>query len=320
MEDDPEYHCNNGNIIREFKFPSPAPTPYDDVENLVGKHIWKFRIRELLGVGAFSKVFLAHNMEEGGLFAIKMINKERMYQDLRVKSSIEREVGVLKFLNHDRIVQLEATMETEQHLCIVLEYVQGGELFDFVQHIHNDIHKVGIQSNIDELLIKRLALELIDVVLWLHEHNIVHRDLKLENILVYFDETTGEPHIKVTDFGLARVVDPEEPKLMTRCGSEEYAAPEIVQSLGYDGRLTDTWSIGIIIYALLVGYLPFSYDVNRGEKVSHLFHRIVLAQVKWPQNDNISPEAKEVVEQILVRNPEKRMQLDQIALLPWFTQ
>ena len=96
MEDDPEYNCNNGSIIREFKFPSPASTPYGDVDNLIGKHIWKFRIKELLGVGAFSKVFLAHNMEEGGLFAVKMINKERMYQDLRVKSSIEREVGVLK--------------------------------------------------------------------------------------------------------------------------------------------------------------------------------------------------------------------------------
>lgn len=91
-----EDYCNNGTIVREFKFPSPAPTPYDDVDHLVGKHIWKFRIRELLGVGAFSNVFLAHNMEEGGLFAVKMINKERMYQDLRVKSSIEREVGVLK--------------------------------------------------------------------------------------------------------------------------------------------------------------------------------------------------------------------------------
>ncbi|KAL9558958.1 hypothetical protein MBANPS3_000659 [Mucor bainieri] len=320
MEDDPEYYCNNnGNIVREFKFPSPAPTPYDDVDNLLGKHIWKFRIQELLGVGAFSKVFLAHNMEEGGLFAVKMINKERMYQDLRVKSSIEREVGVLKFLNHDRIVQLEATMETEQHLCIVLEYVQGGELFDFVQHMHNDIHQVGIQSNIDELLIKRLGLELIHVVVWLHEHNIVHRDLKLENILVYFDEETGEPHIKVTDFGLARIVNPQEPKLTTRCGSEEYAAPEIVQSLGYDGRLTDTWSIGIILFALLVGYLPFTYDVSKGEKISHLFHRIVMAQVKWPQNDNISLEAKEVVEQILVRNPDKRARLQQVMLLPWFT-
>ncbi|KAK4519257.1 uncharacterized protein ATC70_009489 [Mucor velutinosus] len=319
MEDDPEYHCSNGNITREFKYPSPAPTPYDDVDSLLGKHIWKFRIKKLLGVGAFSKVFLAHNMEEGGLFAVKMINKERMYQDLRVKSSIEREVGVLKFLNHGRIVQLEATMETEQHLCIVLEYVQGGELFDFVQHMHNDIHQVGIQSNIDELLIKRLALELIQVVLWLHEHNIVHRDLKLENILVYFDEETGEPHIKVTDFGLARIVNPQEPKLTTRCGSEEYAAPEIVQSLGYDGRLTDTWSIGIIIFALLVGYLPFTYDASKGEKIAHLFHRIVMAQVKWPQNDNISLEAKEVVEQILVRNPDKRARLQQINTLPWFT-
>jgi serine/threonine protein kinase len=141
----------------------------------------------------------------------------------------------------------------------------------------------------------------------------------LIDILVYFDDATGDvPHIKVTDFGLARVVNPEEPMLSTRCGSEEYAAPEIVQSLGYDGRLTDTWSIGIIIYALLVGYLPFSYDTNKGEKTSHLFHRIVMAQVKWPVNDNISNEAKDVVNQILVRQPEKRIRLNQVEKLPWF--
>lgn len=139
------------------------------------------------------------------------------------------------------------------------------------------------------------------------------------DILVYFDQATDEPHIKVTDFGLARIVDPQEPNLTTRCGSEEYAAPEIVQSLGYDGRLTDTWSIGIIIFALLVGYLPFTYNANKGEKISHLFHRIVMAQVKWPQNDNISLEAKQVVEQILVRNPSKRARLQDIMLLPWFT-
>lgn len=114
------------------------------------------------------------------------------------------------------------------------------------------------------------------------------------------------------------MLDPENPTLTTRCGSEEYAAPEIVQSLGYDGRLTDTWSFGIILYALLVGYLPFTYNPNRGEKLSHLFHRIVLAQVKWPKSDNISTEAKDVVNSILVRQPEKRIKLHQLSAMAWF--
>ncbi|KAI9359146.1 kinase-like domain-containing protein [Pilaira anomala] len=302
-------------ITRESKF----PTPGDIEDNLTGKNIWKFHLQKLLGIGAFSKVYLAEHVEHGEKVAIKVINKNRLRENMRVKTSIEREVGVLKFLNHEHIVQLEATMETENHLCIVLEYVQGEELFDFVQRMHTDIHREGSNTNIDERLIKRLALEIIQVVSWLHDHNIVHRDLKLENILVYYN-SQGEPHLKLTDFGLARVFDPENPILTTRCGSEEYAAPEIVQSLGYDGRLTDTWSFGIILYALLVGYLPFSYNPRRGEKLSHLFHRIILAQVKWPKTDNISTGAKEVVNSILVRQPEKRIRLNQLDTLTWFNK
>jgi serine/threonine protein kinase len=217
-----------------------------------------------------------------------------------------------------------------------LEYVKGGELFDFVQRMHGRLH-VSDQDMVDEQMIKRLSLELIQIVDWLHHHNIVHRDLKLESnyihgfffylfisfcsflfldILVYFD-SNGDPHLKVTDFGLARVINPESPILSTRCGSEEYAAPEIVQGLGYDGRSTDAWAIGIILYALLVGYLPFNYCIEKGERISHLFHRIMRAQVKWP-GDKISLESKEVVECLLKRHPEKRIKLGEISSLPWF--
>lgn len=126
--------------------------------------------------------------------------------------------------------------------------------------------------------------------------------------------------MKITDFGLARVVDPESPLLTTRCGSEEYAAPEIIQQSkdGYDGRKTDTWSLGIILYALLVGYLPFRYDPRKNERVSQLFYRIVRAEVKWPTDTQISQEAKQVVRSILERNPDKRISIHQIEDLPWF--
>lgn len=116
------------------------------------------------------------------------------------------------------------------------------------------------------------------------------------------------------------MIDPDSPILTTRCGSEEYAAPEIVQSKGYDGRQTDTWALGIILYALLVGYLPFRYDATKGERVTQMFYRIVRAQVKWPKTWNHHPQAKQVVERILVRKPEQRIPLQDVEAHPWFQQ
>ncbi|EIE91312.1 hypothetical protein G6F46_001242 [Rhizopus delemar] len=221
-----------------------------------------------------------------------------------------------KYIYHKNIVRLEATMETEQFICIVLEYVEGGELFDLVQKMHYQSRLA--RQRVDETTIKNLFLQLVKAVKWLHEHHIVHRDLKLENILIH--KENEQIVLKITDFGLARVVDPESPLLTTRCGSEEYAAPEILQGKEYDGKKTDTWALGIILYALLVGYLPFRYDVRKQEKVSQLFYRIVKAEVKWPTDDlsEISSEAKFVVSRILERNPEKRIHINDIEHLPWF--
>ncbi|KAI8148236.1 kinase-like domain-containing protein [Fennellomyces sp. T-0311] len=324
--DDKTYHQGAGGLVvpmmREYKFPSPSPLRYNE-EDIVGKQIGDYRIGKLLGVGAFSKVYVATHLHTGVQYAIKMVNKERIAKDARVRSSIEREVGVLRFIDHPLIVRLEATMETEMHLCIVMEYAQGGELFEFVQRMHQRLHANG-HARVDEQLVKRIFLELVRTVQWMHDHSIIHRDLKLENILIHMDES-GSPRLKVTDFGLARVIDPNDPILTTRCGSEEYAAPEIVQSMGYDGRQTDTWALGVILYALLVGYLPFMYNPGKGEKVSHLFYRIVSGDYKWPSDWNqhperaVSNEAKQVVDCILKRHPHKRIALADIETLPWFS-
>ncbi|KAI8092738.1 kinase-like domain-containing protein [Halteromyces radiatus] len=290
---------------------SPAIRTYDEA-SLIGKSIWKFRINQLLGVGAFSKVYLVTHMDkENTKSAIKMIRKSKMLKDLRMKSSVEREVAVLQFLHHPGIVQLEATMEIEQHLCLVLEYVNGGELFDFVQkrYMHDDT------GQIKQDLVKDLYSQLATVVQWMHEQNVVHRDLKLENILLY--DKCGQLKLKITDFGLARVIDPEKPLLSTRCGSEEYAAPEIVQGIGYDGRLTDTWATGVILYALLVGYLPFS--ARDGSTTSQLFYQIIQASIRWPKDIDIPDQAKQVVNSLLHRQPDKRISLLDILSLPWFS-
>ncbi|CEP15757.1 hypothetical protein [Parasitella parasitica] len=289
--------------------------PAQDTEfiDIAGSSIGGYHIVKLLGVGAFSRVYLASN-PQGKLVAIKTIQKGKLLDDPRVRSSIEREVGILNYIDHPNIVHLEATLETEQMMCIVLEYVEGGELFDCVQQMHHQLSLT--HTSVDETLVKTLFLQLLHAVRYLHEHNIVHRDLKLENILIH--KQSDQEILKITDFGLARVVDPESPLLVTRCGSEEYAAPEIVQQQDYDGRKTDTWALGIILYSLLVGYLPFRYDRRKGERVSQLFYRIVRAEVKWPQDCVISTEAKQVVQAILERDPAKRISLSDIQNLGWF--
>lgn len=186
-------------MTREYKYPSPAPLQIAE-EDIVGKQIGDYRIQKLLGVGAFSKVYLATHTSQGGIeYAIKMINKARIRGDARVRSSIEREVGVLKvsgllrssgksgpfilcvpqFIDYPSIVRLESTMETEQHLCIVMEYAKGGELFDFVQQMHRNK-----QCKVNEGLVRDIFRELVRVVRWMHEHNIVHRDLKLESMFL----------------------------------------------------------------------------------------------------------------------------------------
>ncbi|KAI7872802.1 kinase-like domain-containing protein [Spinellus fusiger] len=265
---------------------TPSSSLHHSDEDLTNKTMDKYHFQHLLGTGAFSKVYLANSPGSPHQHAIKVINKDRLFTNARIRSSIEREV-------------------------------KGGDLFDFVQHMHQE------SSSINETVVKRLFLQLVGVVHWLHAHNIVHRDLKLENVLIRVDKN-NELILKVTDFGLARVVNPASPTLQTRCGSEEYAAPEILHGAGYDGRLTDTWALGVVLYGMLVGYLPFRYQPSRGEKISQLFYRIAKAQIKWPtgwssEKCGVSMEARQVVEKILVRKPENRILLQNIDSLPWFT-
>ncbi|ORZ03110.1 kinase-like domain-containing protein [Syncephalastrum racemosum] len=298
-------------LVREHMYPSPLQN-----SDFTNRYVGGYYVRKLLGIGAFSKVYLASTrdtVESNGLdvpaYAVKMINKGRLAADERIWSSVKREVAILKLIKHPNIVGLQATYETDSHFCIVMEYAKGQELFEICQ-----------TQQLDEPTVKNIFLTLVQTVQWLHAHNIVHRDLKMENIIV--DLVSGD--IKITDFGLARIIDGDT-LLTTRCGSEEYAAPEIVQDKEYDGRKTDTWALGIILYALLVGYLPFTYDQRCGERVSHMFYRIIQAHVKWPtttsttQSSWTCKEAREVVERILVRQPDKRLVLEDVEHLSWYS-
>ncbi|KAE8265113.1 hypothetical protein A4X09_0g6762 [Tilletia walkeri] len=207
------------------------------------------------------------------VYALKMLEREPCRTNQRMKVSWVREVEVLKHISHPSLIHLVRSFCTPTYNILVLEAVSGGELFDLVAQHHADIIAPR------EWLVRRLMGELANAVGWMHRVNLVHRDIKLENILLTKDlrtcqpltpsslppysptTTQPQPLLKLTDFGLSRFIDPATPHLETRCGSEEYAAPELIMGRRYDGRKTDAWALGVVGYALLTGSLPFLEDL-----------------------------------------------------------
>lgn len=199
----------------------------------------------------------------GELVALKMIERQPCEQNERMRVSWVREVEVLKHIEHPSLIKFINAFSTPRHHVLVLERVGGGELFDLLSAHHSELAQ-------REWLIRRLFAELANAVGWMHSIQLVHRDIKLENIILTRDLFTsmspGEltpsavgpvPLLKLTDFGLSRFMDPNKAFLETRCGSEEYAAPELIIGKKYDGRKTDCWAMGVVLYSLICGGLPF---------------------------------------------------------------
>lgn len=231
---------------------------------------------------------------------------------------------------------------------LVLESVNGGELFDYLSKNHLQIAQ-------REWLVRRIFGELANAVGWMHAINLTHRDIKLENIILTTDLCALQPLtpsrlppgplLKLSDFGLSRFIDPSSPLLETRCGSEEYAAPELIMGKKYDGRKTDVWALGVVLYALLSGILPFLDDSSSNQtaidspsvqremagdqqrdakaRKAHLL-KIAKGDLRWPSltNDDcrdqvqlpscppthrlITPSARLLVAKLLRRDAEKR--------------
>ncbi|KAF9288121.1 Protein kinase [Linnemannia elongata] len=227
---------------------------YPGLKNTVGP----YRLLHNIGQGSFSEVKLAVDTRTGDHVAIKVMSRAMVQSSDRLGISVRRESDLLKSIQHPNIIGFREVVETSLQMCIVLDYAAGGELFEYVAD------KRAIASEQD---IQCIFAQIVDAVDYLHQLNIVHRDLKLENVLL--EPQTGaplRPKVKLTDFGLAKVIDMDSPLLTTRCGSEDYAAPEIILGQPYDGREADIWSLGVVLYALLVGFLPFNMRPGMSRK------------------------------------------------------
>jgi len=248
-----------------------------------------------LGEGTFGKVKLAVHKETKEKVAIKILEKAKIVDEAD-KERISREIQILKILRHPNITQLYEIIEDSVNLYLIMEYSMGGELFDYI---------VASQK-LKEVEAARIFQQLVDGIEYVHRLNIVHRDLKPENLLL--DEKLN---VKIVDFGLSNLYEPGG-ALKTACGSPCYAAPEMIAGKEYQGIQVDTWSAGIILFALVCGYLPF--DDN---DTQNLYRKIMKGDFSLPSF--LSSPATDLIKRILTVDPEKRFTLEQIKTHPWFS-
>lgn len=266
----------------------------------MASRVGKYLLFETLGEGAFGKVKLGVHEESGEQVAVKIMDKSDIKAQ-EMTMNVRREIAIMKALKHRNIVNLRQVLTSQSKLYIVMDLVTGGELFT----------KILNEGKLEEKIARRYFQQLVDGIEYCHRRGVCHRDLKPENLLI--DETTGE--LKITDFGLSAMkgASTTEELLHTQCGSPNYCAPEIIarHKQGYNGTKVDAWSCGIILFALLAGFLPF-YDENT--KV--LYRMIQRDDVKFPKK--FPADARDLVLRLLHKEPEKRFTLAEVKKHPWF--
>lgn len=260
---------------------------------------------KLLGRGSFAQVRRAYDGTRGIKLACKLFPTQQLASLPRMQVTLGREIEAMWAAGDSPfVVRFEGLMVTREHVCILMELIEGEEFFDYI------IRK----RVLGEEETRPLLFDLVRTLTELHAKGIVHRDLKLENIMVTTDRRTGLPRLRLIDFGLARSDLRLHPTMQTRCGSEEYAAPEILLAQAYNPRLSDAWSFGVILYACLMGALPFNPDME-GERVVRvgpraLCTRIVAGKYYLPEGV-LSREASALIKCLLVTTPQHRMSLEQ---------
>ena len=226
-----------------------------DIHNY--QYVGPYRLEKTLGKGQTGLVKLGVHCLSGKKVAIKIINREKLSQSVLEK--VEREIAIMKLIEHPHVLGLFDVYENHKYLYLILEHVSGGELFDYLVK----------KGRLTPKEARRFFRQIISALDFCHKHSICHRDLKPENLLL-----DDKNNIKIADFGMASL-QMEGSMLETSCGSPHYACPEVIRGEKYDGRRADVWSTGVILYALLVGALPFDDDNLRQllEKVKRgVFH------------------------------------------------
>ena len=293
-----------------------------------------YKYGRLIGQGAFGKVNLGLNILTGRIVAVKSFNKNNSELTGDNMKKIKYETDLMKKLNHPNITKILEMFEDEKYFLIIMEYINGGNLFSFVKK----------RRKLSEKTAKFLFRQIILGIKYIHEQNIVHRDIKLENLLIDLNN-----NVKICDFGIGRKLENKKQLLHDQCGTLMYMAPEILLSSkekGYEGFPVDIWSAGISLYIMLSGTLPFNYknkkknknneEEDDDEEEEEEEESISNSKSKSKKNDDdnfelqynivykepkhiekISDEARDLLKGLLNKNPKKRFTCEQILNHPW---
>ncbi|XP_034301766.1 serine/threonine-protein kinase SIK3-like isoform X2 [Crassostrea angulata] len=251
-----------------------------------------YEIDRTIGKGNFAVVKLATHIVTKTKVAIKIIDKEQLDEDNLKK--IFREMRIMKLLKHPHIVRLYQVMETDRMLYLVTEYASGGEIFD---------HLVA-HGRMNEKEARKKFKQIVAAVAFCHSRNVVHRDLKAENLLL-----DANLNIKLADFGFSNTFSPGS-ALKTWCGSPPYAAPELFEGKEYYAPGVDVWSLGVVLYVLVCGALPFD-----GSSLQSLRSRVLSGKFRVPFF--MSTECENLIKQMLTVDPSKRISIQQILNHEW---
>ncbi|WBW75435.1 DNA replication checkpoint kinase Cds1 [Schizosaccharomyces osmophilus] len=286
--------------------------PYNKSESMrkevISSEENRYEVLRTLGTGTFAIVKLAVDLETGEYYAIKVINKKKILltsSEKRATEMFQREIEIIKTLHHPGVVRCREVFETGEEIFIVMEYVEGGDLMDFL--IAN--------GSIDEQDSKPLLKEILETLIYLHESGIAHRDIKPENILI-----TKDFHLKLSDFGLAKVLHGQGTFLETFCGTMGYLAPEILQSkttppVGGYGNKVDIWSLGCVLYVTLTATIPFAAP-SQEESIK------LISKADFPMSplleNEVSSEGIDLITQMFQLDPQKRISGREALDHPWF--
>ena len=290
MRDSNYYSQESQNLSKYIKdyYKSHSSYPKTDIS------FYKFG--RVIGRGAFGKVNIGLNILTGRIVAIKSFNKQNLSNE-KAKRKILYETNLMRGLYHPSVTKILETFETDKYMLIIMEYISGGNLQNFVKK----------RRKLCEKTARILYRQLIQGIKYIHSKGIVHRDIKLENILLDLNNI-----VKICDFGVGKLTQKGQ-KLMDQCGTPVYMAPEIIKGDGYEGFPVDIWSSGVALYIMLSGNIPFNRDKTHDLQSA-------IMNLPYKKIDDVSDTANDLLQNILEKDPNKRFTPDQILEHPWMNE
>jgi serine/threonine protein kinase len=260
-----------------------------------------YELKEVIGKGKFGVVNLGIHKKTQQQVAVKIINKDSI-KTVEDKELVRIEIGILKLCHHPNVVRLLDHLENEDYIFIVMEYIEGGTLGQYFKKKN---------FNFSERQASSIMSQIANGVKYLHRYGIVHRDLKPDNIMITQQNDFGV--IKIMDFGLSKIVSTQE-KMVDGYGTLSYVAPEVLLRTPYNKEV-DIWSMGVILYYMLCGHLPF-----KGNKEVIIAEKIVNDDLEFDEEEweIRSKKVRELISSCLKKEPEERITIDEFLNHPWF--